>query len=521
MILFIPLFFYFSKVFACELKHSGHINFTTSTKERIFLAYQNDKTSLIPPFIKVSNCSNLTNANKYLMISFGPQNLDLTDRTRAFDIANRYRDSGCVIEDSPFQFSDNFSARKKYLEEKWHTIKSCYEIVVSYEGEENLRFPQKQPGCSYQVQGKNQFSFSGGFCFFQPGPSSDYKVQIKLKKECLDYEGISNLNVKVTDLQAALNFYAAKEPTGDSLDLTSLASVPVRLTVSPHEDIFPPSEVLSTIGPEFPSWYYLVDTYFGTPEIEQQRPESTRFRIPLWVDNKCPRFCAKNFCQGLCDYAQPIAGVVRLFDISSSVPKESFTEYVQGGIAFPRFQGEISGSAFIVNDDFIKVGRSYRLQMVLSDPKYDFDLLRFQYQKKIERLKTFPAKLGREQIPNVPQIAPINPTLTVPEMVEVQGINFNRDLNAPFWALLETFSGNFRHTQWPPYFAKVCADQGCRSLGKDFLILTQEFTILSFNPETRKYSLQVKKIKRESSLLESFEKIDPKMPRIVCKRPLE
>ena len=519
MITLLLMFFYFLSVsHACDILLNENIGFSTSTKERVFFAYKNDGGEDSPPYFNASNCSKIAFANKYLMISFGPQNQELSDRIKAYDIANQYRDSGCTIKNNPFRSIDDFPSRKKYLDEKWHAIKSCYEIQVVDEGVETIDFPRKQPGCEYQITGKNKVTFNGGFCFFKPTETSAYNVEFKLKKECLNYEGLKKLNIKVTDFQAVLNFYSAGDLSGSSLDLTSLASFPVRFTVSPNEKIFSSSDSFNLLSPEFPSDFYLPDTHLGTPEGFLSRTGVVKLRLPLWTDNKCLESCYNGYCQGLCDYAQPLVGKIKYYDISDNKKIELDPSWYQGGVAFPRYQGEISGTSFEMSEELLKVGNTYRVVMAFNDPKFDFDGLRNEYRTKLGSLNENLGRISQTGIPSIPEIRQVNMTGQLPEMATIGELDFSRKLSESFSNLMSSYSNYYDFSYWPPYFNKVCGLKKCLPVGPDFLVLSQDFKVLSLNKETNKFSIEVLKVTRQSSLLESYERRNPEMPVIRCQR---
>jgi len=517
-IFFFIFLFFIHQLYACEIFPKGGINFATSTSEKFFFAYSVFGNKNSSTFFSANNCSKISDTNKYLMISFGPQNQELTDRVKAYDIANRYRDSGCFIQNSPFASTDSFSHRKKYLDHKWHTIKSCIDIIISDEGTDSLNYPEKQPGCEYKILEKNKISFNGGFCFLKPTDLSQFKIEFKMKELCLSYDGLKKLGIKVFDFQSVLNFYSAKEPTGDSLDLTSISSIPLRFTISPNKNIFSVSDSATSDEPEFPSHYYLPDTHMGLPEASISRPGFIKMRVPLWVNNKCENQCANGFCQGLCDYSLPISGEIKLFEISDGENIQLDSSWFQGGIVLPNYQGEISGRTFEMSDDFLQVGKKYRIIMSFDDPKFDFEDMKQEHQRKITRNQQRLGNIDNESIPNIPSIKPLGTTSTIPEIVRIQEINFKTRLNDSFEDLMTNFSGNFTQSYWPPFFNKICSSSKCGLLEKNFMTLIQEFKVSSFDEETKMFKIEVLQIKRESSLLKEYEINNPVMPKIFCRR---
>jgi len=517
-IIFLFFIFSFFQVIACEISPKDDLSFATSIKETSFFSYGLNGNKNTSTFFSAFNCSKISDSNKYLMISFGPQNQELTDRIKAYDIANRYRDSGCLIQNSPFEKTQSFNDRKKYLEKKWHLIKSCMNIIVSDEGEETLNYPEKQPGCNYKVLSKNKISFNGGFCFFRPAQLSQYKIEFQMNENCLESEGLKKLNINVFDFQSVLNFYAAKDPTGDSIDLTSLSSIPLRFTISPNENILPVSDIATSGEPEFPANYFLPETHLGLPEAEVSKHGFVKLRVPLWVDNKCEEKCFDGFCQGVCDYTQPLAGSINLFDISEEKNNELDTSWFQGGIVLPRYQGEISGRKFEISDQFFKVGKTYKVLMNFNDPKFDFEDFKKEYQRKIQRNQESLGPISSSSIPTIPSIRTVETTASVPEMVRIEGINFKTKLNDSFQDLLKSFSGFFQNSFWPPFYKKVCDSMICLPDGENLMTLTQIFKVRGFNEDTKKFQIEVLNLERKSNLLETYKKTSPAMPFIFCKR---
>ncbi len=502
---------------ACEVYQPDKFNFTTSVIDRSFFPYKNNGDKSFSPFFQVTNCGALSNKNNFLMISFGPQNQELSDRIKAYDIANQTRNSGCKISNSPFKNEINYLLRKRYLNEKWKAIKSCYRIVVKDEGDQSLQFPEKQPGCEYAVNSQNEMEFNGGYCFFSPKEKSSYKISFKLKDDCLDYEGMRKLDIKVSDFQAVLNFYSAGDSSGSSLDLIAIKSFPLRFSVSPNRDLFLNSDVFGFFTPQFPANFYLPDTHLGTPEIMRSRNGKVVIRLPLWADNNCPETCRNGYCQALCDYSQPLSGEIALSEISSKGKiLDSGLNWFQGGVILPRYQGEISGTTHEVPEEKFQVGKTYHIVMTFNDPKFDFQSFKQENQKKIQQSAMALPSIGSSAIPTIPSIEVIGTPPLIPEIIQIGDINFSTRINSAFDILFDSFEDFFKYKFWPPHFKEIC-HEGCTPIRNEYLVLSLDFLVKNIN-EFGDYEIEVLRISRKSTLLEAYNKFNPQMPKISCAR---
>lgn len=502
---------------ACDVYQPDQFNFSTSVTGRTFFAYKNNGDESFAPFFRVSNCSSLANANKFLMISFGPQNQEFSDRIKAYDLANQTRDSGCRILNNPFKTEADYTSRRRYLAEKWHTIRSCYKIIVKDEGGQPLKFPEKQPGCQYKVSSPYELEFNGGYCFFSPTDSSSYNVYFQVKEECLDYEGLRKLDVKVSDFQSVLNFYTAGDSSGSSLDLTALKSFPLRFHVSPNEAIFPASDLFGLITPQFPANFYLPDTHLGTPEINRSVRDKVILRLPLWADNTCTERCSQGFCQSLCDYSQPLSGEVSLYDVTQDgKPTMSDQTWFQGGVVLPRYQGEISGTVYEFSEERIRKGNTYRLIMTFNDPKFDFQSFKQEYRYSLQRTSQGLPSLGSSTIPTIPQLGVIGSTSQIPEIVQIGNLNLRTRITSTFESLRDSFEDFFKFKYWPPYFKEICHDN-CSAVRDKYLVLSLDFRVNHID-EAGKFDLEVLRIQRQSPLLGDYNRPNPKMPKISCAR---
>lgn len=507
------------KSFACEVSLPDQFSLSSSTKEETFFSYSVSRTNSEIPYLRAFNCSKLAMSNKFLMIAFGPQNLEFSDRVGIYDFSNDYRNSGCFIKNSPFKRSNSFEERKKYLNEKWNYIKSCYRISVEDEGNQPLNMPRVQNGCQYTRTGSQKMSFNGGYCFVKPGFGSSYLIKFNLKEECKKSDSIKNLDIKVSDLEAMLNIYSSGDATGASIDLTAISSFPVRLTISPDEKVLTPSDDFGIMTPQFPGQYAIPDIHAGFPEAKIVGINRIQLNVPLWVDNSCKEKCTGNTCQSICDYAQPIVGNVEYYELHRDRKPEFLTSWYTGGVAQPKYQGEISGVSFEIPSELIKVGSTYRFKIGFNDPKYDFERFKNRIRSKLAELDQSIGNIGKTGINEVPEIVQVNQITTLPYINGIHGINFAQNMMNTVESAVSSLRNYLSFKLWPPYYESICSPENtslCHGIKDNYIDISMDVKVIGMNEEENSFIFKVVKISRKSDLLESYEKTDPAFPEITC-----
>jgi hypothetical protein len=510
------IIFFCFPVWGCEIFGVQNFYLATSTQDNRFFAYGTSELSSDIPEIKIQNCERVASSKKYLMLGFGPQNQEFTDRISAYDISQSYRDSGCTIANSPFKKTLSFSDRKEYLDKKWHAIKSCYSIEVEETADAELKTPNTQPGCQVNRINPKKISFNGGFCFIRPSANSSLSVKFNINEKCLSYPGLNDLNVKVTDLQTMLGVYIAGDATGTSVDLTSLRSMPTRLSVSPNEKLIPTSEIYSDQTPQFPSSFHAPDIHLGIPEAKELISDFIQFRIPFWVHNSCKENCQSGFCQSVCDYTQPIVGNVDLYELKDQNILNFIGSWIQGGIAQPQYQGEITGPSFEIAKENLSPGKIYKAVIHFNDPKFDFELLKKRIKSKVRKIDQTLGTINGGQIPALPDIPHIDETEIIPTYLPYSGINFDSRIRDNYRRAIQTFNNVLNFKFWPPYFEKICSDDACQGVKNDYLKFEIEFSLTKFDPVLKTYSVDIFRVSRKSDILSGYDIQMPKMPEVVC-----
>lgn len=509
-----------SFAFACEIAQPDQFSLSTSTTEKQVSAYTIKGVLQEIPDFRAFNCQKTAMGQKFLMVAFGPQNLEFSDRVGIFNFSQEYRDSGCFIENTPFKKNQTFSDRFSYLKEKWNYIQSCYQVELEEEGPMALNMPEVQPGCKYERIGKQKMRFNGGFCYVKPNIASSYIVKLRLREECKSNEGLSKLNVKISDVEAMLNFYSSGDASGQSIDLTAISTFPIRLTVNPNDKLVKPSEDFGVNTPLFPSQYTIPEIHLGTPEGKDVGSGRIQIRLPYWVENTCSRKCdsVTGQCQSACDYAQPMVGNVEYFELESGKKPAFLTSWFEGGVGQPSFQGEIYGTGFEIPNSLMEVGKTYRYVVSFNDPKFDFEKFKNRVGGRLTRFEQRIGEIGRSQIRPIPETPSIGSLAAIPYIETIQGVNFLADSMSSIDRAVDSLRAYLAFKLWPPYFDNICSEDGknCHGIRDDYLTLTMDFKVKSFNEEEKTYSYEIMNVSKSSKLGGNYKKENPAMPFIKC-----
>lgn len=516
MIFFFLLSFFLTHAFSCEVTSPERFSLHLDPILGEMFPYSGNANFKITPTFKIKNCEQTALAKKYLMLATGVQNLEFSNRIEMYDFNNDYRDSGCFISSTFFKRNQTFEERKKNLNKKWNTINSCLNFELLETKEDILEVPPDQPGCKPQRLGPKKISFNGGFCFIKPKRNSEILVSISLNKLCQNQVDLQSLNIASFDLQTLLNFYIAGDPSGTSIDLTSIDSFPVRFSITPDKSLLNISDDFGLFSPQFPASFELSDLYLGIPEIQLAKSGRWRVRPTFWTDHECMRNCRDNFCQSACDYARALSGNFELISHKNS-KKEIIAAWFDGSVLPPFFQGEIITSGFEIEKENLLTDTLYELKLVMIDPKFDFDEFKSSFISKIPPHPTLSSRITSTGIPEIPLTGSVPETTAVPLITRLPQLNFSYSPSQAFQQVLRTFSSYLNHTSWPPYFDKICYENKCRKiLDTPYLEMSLYFKLLSLSEEDKTFPIKVTRFMRKSDLMPPIDLTLPEMPRIKC-----
>ncbi len=504
-------------LFACAVNSPDMFSLSISTQTGDFLFYDPTGTRRQSRSVEINNCEKVSSSKKFLMIAFGPENREFSDRIGVFDFTNDYRDSNCFIKNSPFLNERTFFDRKNELQRRWKTIKSCFKIELHERVSDTINLPLDQKLCRIDIINKKTVHLTGGVCFVKPFANTNLELKILLNDDCRNYEDLRKIGEMAYDLEAVLNFYISGDSSGTSIDLNSVESIPLRMSFSPESSLIPLSDDMGGKTPQFPSLLEIPDIHLGSPEITQLSDNNTFLKPFFWIDHQCSKKCKGSFCQSICDYAQPFFGEFRLFEVQNNQKLNLISSWFNGSISRPKFQGEISGGGHELEGLFIDHDKTFRLEVSFTDPKFDYEEFRSDYLSKIEGLPSLPEASLSNSIPDLPIFNNLRGLTRVPDFVSVPEINFSESLSKSYERFVQNFSNYFNYRSWPPYYDKVCNQTKCLPLSsKAYLKLGIEFKILPKTSPSQDYPLEILRRYRSSPLITGYDDLRPSMPELTC-----
>lgn len=500
-----------TNVFACGVKTPNYVTLAISTVEEKIFSYGIKSIDENLPITVVSNCRETAAKRRFVMITFGPDVIGKTDAIRGTNFDQVFiENTKCSIKNNPLANIQSSASLKKSFESQWKFINECVEVQVTEMGPRPLSYPLDQTGCKITKVGTQSVSFSGGFCFFKPSGDSEYNVVTTVKDSCKKTSGYKNLGVDLQDLSAGVNFYTSSTYKDEINDLSAIGTFSVRLSTNPVDSLFKASEDFGILRPTFPADYVVNDIHLGEITISDQGdPASLFLKTPLIVNNVCKSVEKNGLKSSACDYSTPYIGEMKLINSKGQVQ----STWYDGGIASPQWQGILNGEGVQISRELLKINESYKIEIVFSDPYFDFNTFKKRIKSKMQEFNTdlppFYASQGISEIPDVGSIDDINP------MIDVSGIG---DVTFPstiggLTQSRQRLGAFFSTTMYPPMYSKACRpDTGvCEQVGKAFVKFTATFKVGG------DYSISDLEVERVSKMLGSYKRKITEQPEYSCK----
>ena len=465
------------------------------------------------PSIKASNCSAPSAGGKYLMIALGPEVIEFEDNVRGLNFNGNFGAKKCELTDNPFSRPATHETRENKFNEEWKLIKSCIDVIVEDEGPRPLEAPEKQVGCELRKLSKNKASFNGGFCFFKPNFGSTYKVRLQAKSECTSKAAIAKLSLKTYELLAGINFYTSGDASGSSVNLTALSNTKIKLTINPLKNILSSSEDYGLNYPTWPEIWSMPDVHFSRMKLNKTGNDRIEIEMPMLVDNNCSARCSDGVCQSACDYSQPIVGEFSLYELIKG-KVELITSWHDGGIAPGKFQGIIKGLKNEVPQSYFESGKTFRIEAVFIDPKYDYEIFKKRIRSILNNFRQRIGSIGNSGIPGIQPIPPINDSRSLPSLGKIPDLVFDRSINE-IDRQVELLRSYLSYRLWPPFYTNLCHEDRCVPTNDGFMSLSVDFKIKD-NISENELTYEVINISRKSLLVPEYEKIAFPNPEVRC-----
>lgn len=498
------------KSLACQVSTPSFTNVAVSTEEERVFSYGIKSVDENVSGAVISNCRETAIKRRFVMITFGPEVVGLSDSVQGinFDRSFNYSDR-CTIENNPLSYKQTEVDEKASFDNKWKFINECVEVTVTDKGNAPISFPEDQDGCSVKRISSQSAVFNGGFCFFRPGINSEYNVSINLKDSCKNISGYQEYSVRLQDFKAGINYYTSSTYKDELYDLSSFGTSDMRISVNPVKELFKVSDNLGVLRPTFPGDYAVNETHLGKIEFSSLDNRSVNITVPFVVNNICKTITKNNLNSSVCDYSTPFVANLKLLDSKD----ETLAEWFDGGVASAQWQGIIRGGGKVVPKDLIATEKMYKIEATFSDPYFDFNNFKKYLKNKII-IK--PGEIGNihtsEGIGDIPETSLISDTTDMFNVGEIGDINFPAVIG-DLVSVRKKLNSYFSTTMYPPNYEKVClaGTQNCEKVGKPFIKFVATFKINS------DYSLSDMTVERISKLLGQYKKKIQDQPSYICK----
>lgn len=492
--------------FACNVQTPSYLNLAIHTAEQKMFSYGIKSIDENVPFAILSNCRETALKRRFVMITFGPDVVEMSDGMRSNNFDGIFNETKCSIKNSPLDKTQSLEDRKNIFEKKWKYINECVEVVVKDMAQRPFTYPLDQVGCKIKPLTSHSVSFSGGFCFFQPRPDSEIDVSVNVKDSCKTKNGLRNLNVNLQDLESEVSFFTASNYK-DDIELNGFGTYPVRISTNPLEELFRASDDFGILRPTFPGDFPVNEMHLGKISIADEDDKVT-IKTPLIVSNICKSVSKDGLTSSICDYANPYVAEMKL--INSKGVEES--TWYDGGIAPVQWQGIIKGEGQQISKDSLKIKEKYKLEITLSDPYFEFNTFKKRIKSRIDKLNSvLPNLYGNSEINVVSEIRDIGVFEEMVLVDPISGINFSTGINDLTHArrrLGAFFSSNL----FPPMYMKACSPENgkCENIGKPFVKFVATFKV------NEDYSISGLEVERISKILGSYKKVITAQPEFVC-----
>lgn len=467
----------------CEAVAPANINLAIDIKKGSEIFYTHKDILNQRPSLSVEGCQSTAQNNKFVMIGVAQENPILTNEAQGFVLNEVAEVFECNIENSPdITVTQTSEARAQRLKRRRDFLNRCLEIQVTDFGYQGIQYPEKQPGCTIEKVSKESVNFSGAFCFFKPSRESTISIHPQIKTECRNIETLSEViedNVILEDFNLLLNTYIAGDASGSSTDLTAKSVTSFRLSYNPINEILASSDDFGEERPRWPTDWKATKAYLGELEIQTTNPHYDQIKLPFLLDARCERKCVEKVCSSSCDYAQPFAAQMSLYQIVNG--KEEFIRQWYDGSAAPsQYQGFIHGLGMEIPKNIFEEGLTYKIKAEFINPSLEYAYFSGRVAKKIglrvNHLRDF---RSNSRINRIPHISLIDDLDLVPMVPRIQNLNFDYRPFGDFSRILSTFRSHLYNSFWPPSLERMCSpDVGsCVKTDQTAVELELEFTI--------------------------------------------
>jgi hypothetical protein len=496
----------------CEINGQDFYSYSASIDRDISYEFLKDGQVLIENdlnHLEVFSCEEAVRKKKTLMIALAPVEYGISVKLTSSQYVEEIRDSGCEISNNPFKSNQNFKEKLMLNRKKLSFIEKCVDIHVEHSGLRSLKYNLNQKNCKIKVLSDSKVVAQGGACQFDIFKDSLFRISYSIKDQCRSPKYLKSINLGPREIIAESIIYAVENANTSDMDKVLLDSKLIRFNIEPSKILGDISVDLEGRGlPVYFADYYLPDVHLGQINL-QYRFNKAFMDIPLWVNNRCQKFCSGEFCSSPCNYSVSLVGLYALYEVDKSGNKKFLNEWYDGSAVPANFQGMIPFRGKRIEEfSEVKKDSQFVIEISYSDPRYEYMMLKKKMKGKLAPIPGIPigdfysaVNSGIYDVSSVVSVAHIPTFRTIEEFTGRNNIG-----------RLGGFSTMSRQTYWPADFNRICNGEGSKCVpisSKPFLKFNVSFSI-------NNQKIENLKIQRESKVLRDYIKTQEDAPSISC-----
>jgi len=407
---------------------------------------------------------------------------------------------------------------------KINTFRSCIAFKITKSNGQAIEFDSNQPNCTILKtdEDKKEVLFSGGDCFFKNDPGSVFSVSIVPNPDCSDVEFLKENKIPQMAFKGKFEayFYPSKELGDIFRPVSDGEKNDLFININPSPELLAHYEDYTEDNTRLikPNNWLEPRVQIAKLAFMPLRKDLTSVNLDFFVDTNGPMVCLDRSCSGQNNYDIPIAPKFIIYDLSRPKRDQFMSEGHIGGRVQNQWQGLISTRLNLKNND-LEVGHTYKVQLIFSDPTYDYSQLMAQTKRfvDLDEYTDFfdSARPGTATVPSFREFGEGRDLPSIPSLSNDTASKIPENLNEYFKNLI----ADAKDKHFPPFYEYVCDEVGknCRKSSKRKHIV---FEINFKVKEIKKRSVEMENItiKKVSQIGRSYEVQVTEFPKLECKQ---
>ena len=410
---------------------------------------------------------------------------------------------------------------KNILKENLNAFSKCVEIKITDKSDAGLNFEEVSDNCELKRVSSNVAIMKPvGSCFFNVQEDSKFNVEVVPVKNCGNRKYLVENKINPSQIMGEVGTYMYPENyLGNRFHPTK--SFPPRsiiLDLNPGRELLSINKRKTSDGHIFPqpSEYVIPDINFKKVTIRKFNSGKVGFKLDFLVNTFMNEKCVDGLCSSVGNYDVPVTPKMVVYRLKNNGKKKAVVSSYIGGRVQNNWQGILKTKAITKNINF-NVDDLFRIELIFSDPSYDYSGLKKLYETKIDTSSSFVfggGRVGEAVLKPLTGLGGIGVIRSLPSLGRFSKEGLPEYLHDSFDFLENSLSFDF----FPPKYSKVCnkSFSNCRrSNKKKHLVLGMNFKVL----DTKRGNIKIGEL--------GFDRISPlgdeyqlqnvkKLPKINC-----